>query len=249
MKLFRASDGFSMIELMVVVLLMAVVLMGLFSLQDALLQQRGRILRNIMVRNQNDYARRIVMRELSSATLIQEPAVGATGNNLVGWKNLDTTNIFCCNGTCRYCEPTNTNLKINDAANCGCSSIAGITPQPLSTSRPIEWFRFCLDQTNNRLVYYTGTIPLNSLLPAAATAACGTSATEIIAGFGSGTRTPQVLQSPGAIFSRGRANWVDVNFSVNVEGAVPSTGLLETAKAESHVGIAIMSHNQTGVSW
>lgn len=235
------DEGFSMVELMVVVLLMSIVMMGLFSLQDALLQQRGRILRNIMVRNQNDYARRVVMRELASTTLIQEPAVGATSNNLVGWKGLDPTNMYCCNGTCRFCNPAQTNLKIGDPNSCLCSSVAGISALPLPLGATIEWFRLCLDSTGQRLAYHRGA---GFLLPNPMPA-CGTNATEILAGFSGAT----VGQAPGMVFSRTRSNWIDVNFGVNVEGAVPSVGTLETAKAETHVGIAIMATNQPGTTW
>lgn len=272
-----SEAGFTMIELIVVVMLMAIIMMGLFSLQDALLQQRGRILRNIAVRNQNDLARRVMLRELASATVVLEPRVGMASDEIIGWKNLDPSTIVCCGTTthaCLSCKPFSTNVRTDlgvrtacgptVAAPHGCGSDGVETPRPLSTTgggdeSQIQWFRFCLDTTltddanppeTPRLIYYRGTgFDNTGALPAEATEICGDSALsdtiQSIGGFDGIT----IEKTSASVFNRTRHNWVDIDFAATVERPVPSTGKADTAKAETHVGVTLMTGNLASVGW
>lgn len=253
-----------MIELMVVVMLMAVIMLGLFSLQDALLQQRGRILRNVAVRNQNDLARRTMLRELASATVVLEPQTGMASDNIVGWKNLDPSTIICCGATtysCISCVPSATNLRTNapNPATCTCGNLGTEPARALSTTGAgdealIQWFRFCFDDTvaddanrTPRIVYYSGTgFNAGGVLPADATEICGDGdAAQPIGGFDG----VSIAKTGASLFSRPRHNWVDINFSAFVERPVPSTGQVETAKAETHVGVTLMTGNIASARW
>ena len=218
--------GFTLAEMLVVTMLMAVILAGMFALQDGLLQQRGRVLRNIMVRNQCDYARRIIVRELAAASFIEWPLPGNvpagvasnSGNELVGWKNLDASNMYCDNATgCWPCAPSSACMLFfgSDATACP----PGVTPAtcPLAISGSgasiwnsmvddnkngktawaddAEWFRFCY--AGGKLYYYhdmAGNAG-SGLINLPVTAACGNPYTPKYVG---GTQ-PEVLAPTASV--------------------------------------------------
>ena len=90
------QKGFSLIEMLLVVVLMAVILAGLAGVQGTLLQQKGRVIQDILVQSQADAIRKKILMELSEATLVTLPAPPAgappaptQGLELQGFKNVD----------------------------------------------------------------------------------------------------------------------------------------------------------------
>lgn len=170
----RPPKGFTMAELLVAVTLMAVVLAGLFALQDTLLRDQGKVLRDIAVRNQADFIRRMMLRDIEESTVIQSPAAGGSSTNLIGFKNLDPYNINCgCSGAClpnAVCAAACAGAAINQRQNWTSlvdlpKDVAGF-PDPGGSGaadgarlygNDTTWFRYCLT-TDNRLMYFRGVL-------------------------------------------------------------------------------------------
>jgi len=122
------EKGFSLMELILVTLLMGMVLAGLAAFQGTLVQQRGRLIQEIMVQNQADIARKKILAELSEATAIASPldlvgGIATSANDLQGYKNV-------------YLDPATNTYKTIDA------------------SVGMRFFRFCVN--GGKLYYYWG---------------------------------------------------------------------------------------------
>ena len=130
----------------------------------------------------------------------------------------------------------------------------------------VEWFRFCLDG-NGGLYYYHGPAgqqtanspPAGSVyLPS--TVACGQpievtypKTLSIKPGWEklAGQAGARVLPYAGAtIFDRtARGNWLNIGFSVVSTGTIPTSGMIDTSKADTTTGIEILASSQAGLSW
>lgn len=233
----RRPQGFTLAELLVAVTLMAVVLAGLFALQDTLLRDQGKVLREIAVRNQADFIRRQVLRDIEQASVIQSPAVNSTSKDLIGFKNLDPFNVRCdcAGGVClpdclaTTCPGTGvgqpgsrwisfTDLP-KDAAGLpdpnGGTAADGLRQWGNDTT----WFRYCLT-TDNRLMYLRGRmLATNSVTcPITGTCGCGAVASpncveEEVAGGPVGVFGG--FGTAGDLFSRGdRQDAIDVDIQL-----------------------------------
>ncbi|MBI5245296.1 MAG: prepilin-type N-terminal cleavage/methylation domain-containing protein [Elusimicrobia bacterium] len=83
------EKGFSLMELILVVALMAVIMAGLAAFEGTLLRQKGLAIQEVTVQGQADLTRKKILGELSEATTIVSPVVGVGSNELYGYKNVD----------------------------------------------------------------------------------------------------------------------------------------------------------------
>ena len=260
-----SARGFSLPELLIVTMLMGIVMAGLLTLQDAMLRDKAKILRDIVIRNQADYARRTVIRELSQATWLRSPDIGTYSNELVGFQNLDHTNLrYCTSASACSVLPLNSAVNWNDMQGNG--NALGVT-----------WFRFCYDPTTKQMYYYTQAMnsgafkPGLACMPAAGTcgkpdapaaaSTCGVYAvgaaipyTDLLAGTPQGVITVETLDkalNPDAswtawqngVFRRTRNNTVEFGFAVQMQS---SASTINTGKISSEVltSVTIGTPNQ-----
>lgn len=200
----RARGGFSLVELLLVVALAAVMIAGLASLQGAIVRQNGALVQEILVRDQADYARRIIQRTLAEATVLKTPmliaAAKSTSDEVAGWTNLSPL--------ARSCNP-----------NC-----IWTATQLIGTSTAIKYFRFCKN-SRGQLVRYWG-VGVSGTSLYIDTSVCGTAprpgdGMEIIAGQPvgkvlldyAGASTPYIFERPANV-----PNVVRAVFKVTAKG-------------------------------
>lgn len=254
MRLGR-SAGFTLAELLVAVTLMAVVLAGLFALQDTLLRDQGRVLRDIAVHNQADFIRRMVLRDIEEATVVQSPAPGGSSTDLIGWKNLDAFNVRCdcagstclpngsCTNACAGAPPAQaqnwTSLVDLPKDAAGLPDAGGIIAADgvRLYGNDVTWFRWCLG-ASNRLFYYRGLVRTAATatmcpLTGACDGSCGAIAApncvaEEVAGTPIGAAGGF---ADGNAFRRaGRLDWVEVNIAIATSTTMG--GLLQSTSAQ-----------------
>jgi len=223
------QKGFSLIEMLLVVVLMATILAGLAAVQGTLVQQKGRVIQDILVQSQADAIRKKILMELSEATLVTSPAVPAgspptktSGSELQGFKNVD---------------PTTNNMLV-------------------SSVNKMYYFRFCAGKpassTSWNLYYYSGS---GTTIPAVT---CGTSCsypscTQLGGGptqaYNIADIRPCVpdavgsVPAPSTLFQRARNNYIQVALSVKFD-----SGQTSQDKARLGSGFVRCSEVGTGMS-
>lgn len=252
------NRGFSLVELILAVFLVAMIMAGLASFQGGISRDKGRLVQDITVQNQADFARKAILRELNGATLLQwPPPPGVTGSNcteLVGWRNLKkadagTNSIIQCGSDCTTvcrpmcygggglspCIPANQNwMSLIDGLN-----PAG-TVNKYNFGDDVYYFRFCLTAAK-QLYYYHGP---GYVVP---NGGCGSPGivgtdhgTELLAGDPPGTVT--VTAGGGGIFNRParQDNYVKVSFTVEHNGRKT----LEKTSAVVDTGVELLGSAQ-----
>jgi hypothetical protein len=241
-----AEAGFSLIEMLLVVFLMTIIVSGIAVMQSAMLQDKGKILRDVVAHDQADYARRRMISILSDVTLLRYPDAPGTGGNVVsaneveGWQDLDTIYFINCTGS--SCQP-------NPAQSSNWKSLLG------GAGAGVTWFRLCYDSPGKSLFLYRapmhdGANIRSSLYADAsvpATDACGnatahsitftegaqlpTPSYERLAGGMANSRVETLVSGGivdttsgwGSVFHRKRKNILEFAFSVQVpDGTDPS---------------------------
>lgn len=154
----RASPGFTLAELLVALALMGVVLMGLTTFQHALLRDKGKMMGEITARNEADFARRMVIRDVSEATTIAFPPTATAANELVGLKNVRSDNLsFQASATpARWTAACAGALGSDDQACI--NSLVDTNGNGIMHGEDSEFFRYCLKEDPERdtaqLFYY-----------------------------------------------------------------------------------------------
>lgn len=215
--------GFTLAELLVAVTLMAVVLAGIFSIQDTLLRDQGRVLREVTVRNQADFARRLILRDVGEATVLMWPPVDPTtavADELIGMKNLDPVTVGGA-GACAGAGGWLTNaVSLVDLPK----NAVGF-PDPTGATAPNNnrrgaddsmWFRYCRGTGTLWRSHGVGCPPDPGAV--ACGAGCPSDACEAVAGapvasVSSGFRDAAGI--PGAFRRGARQDWVEANFSIS----------------------------------
>lgn len=244
------SAGFSLVEMLIVVFLMTIVMSGMAIMQEAMLRDKGKILKDLVVHEQSDFARRRMIQVASDATQLMSPNTGAWSNELIGWTNLDTF-LFLSPCLVTGCSPTTSNQNWK-----------GLQEGPNNTwGCSVRWFRFCYNDVTKQLFYYSAPMNtgacsppvggnFNSLLVAFPPAgSCGGNTfgsvpvTDWLAGMGNvhvellkDVPTADANPTWTGVFHRVRKNVVEVGYSVQL-------GTSETSKIRSEVftGINILA--------
>lgn len=202
MKRRGRNGGFTLVEILVAVFIFSMVMAGLSAIYSTAYRQGYRTLRDMHLKTGGARALREIQAELQTATLIEQPANGAAGSILSGFKNYMAT----------Y-NPSDPYIRI-------------------SQSEAVEWFYFCVSgpfsgrcEDGVPTVYhkpmclwrYSGT---GTTVPIPAPANCGDAPGVIVA---SGLTSDEL--GNGSFFSRSSADGVDERNQVRVNWVmrIPAT--------------------------
>ncbi len=239
------SRGFSLVELILAVFLVAMIMAGLSSFQGGIGRDKGRIVQDNAVQNQADYARKVITRALAEATLIQSPGpFGCASDELVGWKNLrksyadyslDPVVIDCGKACDAPCQPS----KLPYSQNW--YSLVDLDGDgKYHTGDDVSYFRVCLSN-EKQLHYYWGP---GAVVPGGGCGSAGLSGTghgkALLAGEPKGT----VLVTPltARVFNRpaGQANYLEFGFKVEHQGGAT----LEKFAVQVNTGVELLEAGQ-----
>lgn len=247
------NSGFSLVELILAVFLSAMIVAGLSSFQGGIGRDKGRIVQEISVQTQADYARKVILRELAEATVVQSPPYNSTQdvscNELIGWKNLrvayvtptSASTIVCGNACGSTCEPKklppdgSAMAKVWIEQN-WVSIIDKNKDGTIIKGNDVSYFRICL--TNDKqLYYYWGP---GYLVPSGGCGSPGFNGighgTVLLAGEPKGTVT--VNPTSGKIFSRPFTQYNTVGFGFTVDYAAGK--FLDKASAKAVSGVELL---------
>jgi prepilin-type N-terminal cleavage/methylation domain-containing protein len=241
------SRGFSLVELILAVFLVAMIMAGLSSFQGGIGRDKGRIVQDNAVQTQADYARKIITRALAEATLLQSPGpFGCTSNELVGWTNLRKSFIdvdkyvpimIDCGGACDV--PCSPNTPLNKSQSW--YSLVDLDGDGrYHTGDDVSYFRICLSN-EKQLHYYWGP---GAAVPSGGCGSAGFSGTghgkALIAGEPKGTVTVSPLST--RVFSRraGQANYLQLGYRVEHGGGTT----LEKVSVDVNTGVELLEASQ-----
>lgn len=183
------EKGFSLMELILVVALMAVIMAGLAAFEGTLLSQKGLAIQEITVQGQANQARKKILMDLAEATQITFPVPPCTAGTahcreVAGYKNVDPADA--------------TNLTVwGPGAN--------------GTGTDKRYFRYCVTTLNGVTQLYGYWGKTSGAIPAGG---CGGAGSKVLAGGPSAVF--QVGQAPNTnnYFYRPRNNYLQVAFQV-----------------------------------
>lgn len=84
----RSEAGFTLVELLLAVVIFSMVMGGLAVIHSSAFKQGGRMVYDARIKHMATISQRALQMEITEATLLEIPALGASGRHVRGYKNV-----------------------------------------------------------------------------------------------------------------------------------------------------------------